>query len=269
MANDRTDGYCTQLIAVAKGLGLSDADNKHAAVICWTAVGGETTWAMYANDGTSTMVCLTYDRQLNDAERAVAAESLNYPHDLVGRNLDSMGLLQQRPMMEWGSPDELMDPATSFDKFLHGAGSNKGLLDQPGWQSDEAWHAAWSVQKCAEADVYVYQNCAVQAEADVNRLWDSVAGPGGADWFASASDDDLRRVVGAEIDARLGAIAITIWTKGITDETDAGKANALLASAAANGTWAAQGVSDLPERVWCQPITDETADVLLARAAGC
>jgi len=91
--------------------------------------------------------------------------------------------------------------------------------------------------------------------------------PSQGDWFDMATEDDLRRIVGEEIDARLGAIAITVWTKGITDDTDAGKANALLASAAANSVSAAQGIGDIPVRVWTQPITDETANVLLARAA--
>lgn len=181
-----SDDYCNEVIAVARTLGMSDADNKHAAVICWTAIGGETTWLMYANDGTSTLVCQSYDRQLNDQERAVARESLNYPHDAVGRNLDSMGLLQQRPMMEWGSPPELMDATTSVGKFFHGAGYNKGLLDQPDWKSDSAWHAAWSVQQCGEDDVWVYQNAAEVAQADIDRLWGTPA-----DWLESVGYDEL------------------------------------------------------------------------------
>jgi len=91
--------------------------------------------------------------------------------------------------------------------------------------------------------------------------------PPQGDWFDMATEDDLRRIVGEEIDKRLNSIAITVWTKGITDDTDAGKANALLASAAANASWAAAGLTDMPVRVWTQPITDETANVLLARAA--
>ena len=64
----------------------------------------------YANDGTSILVGSAEQRQLNDAERAVARESLSYRHDKVGNNLDSIGLFQQRPMTGWGTPAELINP---------------------------------------------------------------------------------------------------------------------------------------------------------------
>ena len=43
-------------------------------------------------------------RQLTDTERAVARQSLTYPHDKVGNNLDSIGFFQQRPMTDWALP---------------------------------------------------------------------------------------------------------------------------------------------------------------------
>ena len=167
----RTDGYCRTLIAVARTLPLSEADQRMAAVICWTACGGETTWQNYANDGKSTLNKLGEGHGLSNAERAVAQESLMYPHDAVGRNLDSVGILQQRPSAGWGTVAKLMDVSTAFRKFFEGAGGNRGLLAHRGWQQDEAWHAAWDVQQCGPQDVHVYKTAAAQAQADVDRLW--------------------------------------------------------------------------------------------------
>lgn len=172
------EDYISKCIAGARTLTeLSEADQKHAATICWTASNGEGNGLLYANDGTSTLVMLEEGRQLNDYEREVARESLNYPHDKVGRNLDSMGMLQQRPSADWGPPSELMDPYQSFMKFYRGAGWNRGLLDQPDWQSDTAAHAAWSVQQCAPDDMWVYENAAALAQTEIDAAWGTVAPP--------------------------------------------------------------------------------------------
>jgi hypothetical protein len=88
--------------------------------------------------------------------------------------------------------------------------------------------------------------------------------PSQGDWFDMATEDDLRRIVGEEIDRRLQSIGIAVWTTGINEN---GAANALLASAETNARWAAGGLNDMPVRVWTQPITDELANALLARAA--
>jgi len=171
--SELTDNYCRIVISVAKKLALSEADQKQGAKVCWTASRGEGNGLCWANDGTSTLNKLG-NGPLTEAERAVARESLNYPHDQVGRNLDSMGMLQQRPSTEWGPPNELMDPPTSFGKFFTGAGYNKGLLQKPGWQTMPTWQAAWEVQQCSEDDIWVYQREADAANADVDRLWGSV-----------------------------------------------------------------------------------------------
>lgn len=93
--------------------------------------------------------------------------------------------------------------------------------------------------------------------------------PGGSvppeqDWFAMASEDDLRRIVGEEIDRRLGDIGVAVWSTNINER---GAANGMLNSADLNAQWANEGVKDLPTNVWLKTITDETANVLLARAA--
>lgn len=92
-------------------------------------------------------------------------------------------------------------------------------------------------------------------------------GPGGAqaDWFDMATKQDL---IEALLDPRvLEAIAVTVWTKTITDR----RANDLLNSAALNAEKALRGIGDLPVNVWLQPITDDSpqgrANHLLSVAA--
>ena len=64
----------------------------------------------------------------------MARKSLAYPHDRVGKILDSIGLFQQRPMTGWGTPAELIDPATAAGK------SFDRLVQVPGWQGMPPWH---------------------------------------------------------------------------------------------------------------------------------
>ena len=85
-------------VALSRGLGPTGAAIAVAAAVA------ESSLYNYANDGTSTLVGSAEGRQLNDAERAVARQSLTYPHDKVGNNLDSIGLFQQRPMTGCGAP---------------------------------------------------------------------------------------------------------------------------------------------------------------------
>ncbi|QSB07189.1 M23 family metallopeptidase [Natronoglycomyces albus] len=75
-------------------------------------------------------------------------ESLDLPHDRVGSDHDSVGLFQQRPSMGWGSVAELMDAATSAQKFY------TALLDVEGWESMSVAEAAQAVQVSAYPDAY-------------------------------------------------------------------------------------------------------------------
>lgn len=93
--------------------------------------------------------------------------------------------------------------------------------------------------------------------------------PSTGDWFDMASEDDLRRIVGEEIDRRLGSIGVAVWTTGINEQ---GKANALLAQASSAAQSAADQCAAMPTAVWTKGITDNTdagkANALLAKAAG-
>jgi hypothetical protein len=90
--------------------------------------------------------------------------------------------------------------------------------------------------------------------------------PSTGDWFDMATQADLEAAVWAQINRPefLEAVATSVWIKVINDR---GNAAAHLASASQNAEWSAQGIADVPTNVWLKSITDEAANVLLARAA--
>lgn len=127
----------------------------------------------YANDGTSTDRGYFDDghRPLNPTERAVAALSMGLPHDAVGHNLDSCGLFQQRPSAGWGTPAELMNPATSAGKFFD------ALAKVAGWQGMAPWTAAQTVQGSNSSDGGIYKAAYQQATGIVAALSAAPAAP--------------------------------------------------------------------------------------------
>ena len=171
------------ITGVAHARGLGDT----AAAIGIAAALAESTLFNYANDGTSTLVGSAEGRQLTAAERAVARESLNYPHEKVGNNLDSIGLFQQRPMSGWGPPDVLIDPASSAGLFFD------RLVTVPGWQSIPPWNSAQAVQGSPSSDGGIYRRTYEQAVGIVAALTTGPAGgvPVPAGSAAGGVDDEL------------------------------------------------------------------------------
>jgi phage-related minor tail protein len=76
-------------------------------------------------------------------------ESLNYPHDAVGSDADSIGLFQQRDNGAWGTVAQRMDPHDSADMFFDAM-----LSKFPDWQSMDPGAVAQGVQVSAFPDRY-------------------------------------------------------------------------------------------------------------------
>ena len=74
-------------------------------------------------------------------------ESLNYPHDAVGNDYDSLNFFQQR-VRYWGTVAELMDQAYAIDAFYD------ALARVPEWWNLEPGVAAQRVQVSAYPDAY-------------------------------------------------------------------------------------------------------------------
>ena len=163
-----------------RAAGLDPAQERNAKIITSVALGrslgatgaaigvsvalAESTLFNYANDGTSTLVGSAEGRQLNDAERAVARQSLQYPHDKVGNNLDSIGLFQQRSMSGWGPPQDLIDPVKSSGLFFD------RLVEVPGWQALPPWNDAQTVQGSPSSDGGIYRQMYEKAVVIVAAL---------------------------------------------------------------------------------------------------
>lgn len=151
-------------VAFARGLGATGATIGIAAALA------ESTLLNYANDGTSTLVGRHEGRPLTHAERAVVRQSLKYPHDRVGNNLDSVGLFQQRPMMGWGPPRLLIDPVRAAGLFFD------RMEQVSGWQALPPWQVAQDVQGSPSSDGGLYRRTHEQAVKIVAELTKPAAG---------------------------------------------------------------------------------------------
>ncbi|WP_291478500.1 tape measure protein [Corynebacterium sp.] len=76
-------------------------------------------------------------------------ESLNYPHDAVGSDHDSVGLFQQRDNGAWGTVAQRMDPYDSAGMFFDAM-----LQKFPNWESMDPGAVAQGVQVSAFPDRY-------------------------------------------------------------------------------------------------------------------
>lgn len=104
------------------------------------------------------MTALVESRLLMYANDSVP-ESLDYAHDAVGSDHDSVGLFQQRPASGWGTVAELMNVSYSAQAFFGGpegpnGGSPRGLLDVDGWETMTLGEAAQAVQVSAFPERY-------------------------------------------------------------------------------------------------------------------
>lgn len=89
----------------------------------------------------ATLMCALVESVLRMYANENVPESLNYPHDAVGSDHDSVGLFQQRPSIPWGTVGQLMSYDYSCRAFIGGPqgpnrGSPPGLLDiSPAWNT--------------------------------------------------------------------------------------------------------------------------------------
>ncbi|AOZ63157.1 minor tail protein [Mycobacterium phage Erdmann] len=102
-----------------------------AAVHCFMTIMVESNWIMYANNA--------------------VPESLNFPHDAIGSDHDSVGLFQQRP--SWGTVAQRMNPRESAGMFLQ-------ALNKLDWRNMDRGAACQAVQRSAFPGRYAAQEAA-------------------------------------------------------------------------------------------------------------
>ncbi|MDJ0346712.1 peptidase M23 [Streptomyces sp. H10-C2] len=78
---------------------------------------------------------------------------------------DSLGLFQQRPSMNWGTREQIMNPAFAAESFYQGRGGNKGLIGVKNWQSLPPGDVAQAVQGSAYPKLYAGHETAMRALA--------------------------------------------------------------------------------------------------------
>ena len=113
---------------------------QKAVIVALMTAMQETRLLNLANDGS--------DKRLTPEQAAVARKSLDYPHEGVGHDWDSVGLFQQRPATGWGSAEELMQPDVAAGKFFD------ALAKVGGWEQMDPVEAAQAVQRSKYPDAY-------------------------------------------------------------------------------------------------------------------
>jgi hypothetical protein len=135
--------YAKGIIAACKARQLPADQGQRVADIALETALTESRLRMYANENNP--------------------ESLQLPHDAVGRDHASVGLFQQQVGI-WGTTAELMDPEISTRKFLD-------ALLRLNWIPMTNWAAAQKVQRSAFADGSNYQKNDGEAIQLRKALW--------------------------------------------------------------------------------------------------
>jgi cell wall-associated NlpC family hydrolase len=145
--------HAATIVSVGETMGIP----PQGIVVGLATAGAETGYRNYANDGS--------DPRILESQKIVS-QSLSYPHDAVGHDHASIGILQQQVVF-WGTVGELMDPTTAARKFFD------RLLTVRGWESMPVTAAAQAVQGSAFPSAYAAW------EPTARQLYGELAGHGG------------------------------------------------------------------------------------------
>ncbi|WP_066520554.1 LysM peptidoglycan-binding domain-containing protein [Curtobacterium ammoniigenes] len=121
-------------------------------------------YALTAEQRANAAIIVSVGRQLGVPPQGIvvalaAAMQESGLRNLAGGDRDSVGLFQQRPSQGWGTPVQLQNQRYAATLFFGGpnnpnAGTTRGLLDVPGWQSMTVTQAAQAVQVSAYPNAY-------------------------------------------------------------------------------------------------------------------
>lgn len=157
-------GHAQTIADVAAARGL----DAYAATVALATAYQESRIRMLANDGSSP--------ELTAEQAAATATSLNFPHDGLGSDHDSVNTFQQRWVAGWGTVAELMDPVYAAEAFY------RRLVDVPNWRTIPLTQAAQAVQVSAYGSAYAHWEPLARELTAV--LWPAAqataADPGGA-----------------------------------------------------------------------------------------
>jgi len=180
-------GQAQTIVTIAARRGL----DPYAATVALATAYQESRIRMLANDGSSPA--------LTAEQAAVTATSLQYAHDGVGSDHDSVNTFQQRWLAGWGTVAQLMDPVYAAGAFY------ARLVEVPNWRTIPLTQAAQAVQVSAYGDAYARWE--PLARELTGMLWPTARGtaadPAGA---ASAVCPDLPVPAGSWIRPTAGQV---------------------------------------------------------------
>ncbi|MGY1684950.1 M23 family metallopeptidase [Geodermatophilus sp. SYSU D00867] len=129
-------GHAQTIADVAAARGLP----AYAVTVALATAWQESRLRMLANDGSSPA--------LTAGQAAVTATSLDFAHDGVGSDHDSVNPFQQRWLAGWGTVAQLMDPVYAAEAFY------RRLVAVPNWSTIPLTRAAQAVQVSAYGGAY-------------------------------------------------------------------------------------------------------------------
>jgi murein DD-endopeptidase MepM/ murein hydrolase activator NlpD len=135
-------------------------------------VDGRGTWDTEQTAIASTLVAVGRDMEIPARGWVIAVATGMQEsglRNLAGGDRDSIGVLQQRPSMGWGAPEQLRDPAHQARRFY------ERLRGLAGWETMRLTDAAQAVQRSAFPELYQ------QWEADAERVVAAVTGTASVD----------------------------------------------------------------------------------------
>lgn len=148
-----TVGGLTVTTTTGTSLTLSAVQLSNASTI----VGVGNSLGVSSNGLTVALVVAFQESTLQNYANSTVPESLQFPHEAVGSDHDSVNPFQQRA--NWGSVADRMNVTYAAKAFFGGpTGPNRGrpagLLDTKGWESMTPGAAAQAVQVSAFPDAY-------------------------------------------------------------------------------------------------------------------
>jgi murein DD-endopeptidase MepM/ murein hydrolase activator NlpD len=129
-------GQAQTIVNVAAARGLE----PYAATVALATAYQESRIRVLANDGSSP--------ELTGEQASVTATSLQYAHDGLGSDHDSVNPFQQRWIAGWGTVAQLMNPVYATEAFY------ARLVGVPNWQHIPLTQAAQAVQISAAGGAY-------------------------------------------------------------------------------------------------------------------
>lgn len=212
--------HAATIVSVGESLGIP----PQGIVVGLATAGAETGFRNYANDGSDPRILPS---QMN------VSQSLTYPHDAVGRDHASIGILQQQVVF-WGTVPELMDPATAASKFF------TRLLTVRGWEQMPVTAAAQAVQGSAFPDAYAAW------ESTARQLYGELAGQGGTPGAPVTAD--VAAVSCTPAGGTTGPVGVVVNGVEVKLPAESGYTGTLTFPTQAAATAAAAGLSQLGVR---------------------